>query len=227
MASSRRRSSRSAQVSAATACVSHRTSPSSTARRGSARDSHSPLPESHWISGFRPSTWPPRSFAASAASRSGCRWFAALSEAVRGSSSLSSARDKSRRKGATRPQEWRVELGMELFRRLAPMMAVLGMLAFAACKKSDSSKSADSRAIAQEPASPSGNAPGPDGTTQTKEAGTPAARAETRKVIRTGSVRLTVATYDEARAKLDALLAQIGGYVDSTHVNRGHNSVTD
>jgi hypothetical protein len=114
-----------------------------------------------------------------------------------------------------------------IFRRLTPI-AMLGTLAFAACaKKSDSAS--DSPAMSQ-PASPSGNAPGPDGAEQTKEAGTagtPSARAETRKIIRTGSLRLTVATYDEARAKLDAILEQVGGYVDSTQVNRGSNAVTD
>jgi len=115
---------------------------------------------------------------------------------------------------------------MKLFRRLTPI-AVLGMLAFAAChKKSDSSS--DSHVMSKESATPSGNAPGPT-VDQTKQAGdgVSSARVETRKIIRTGSLRLTVTTYDEARVKLDALLEQIGGYVDSTHVNRGSNSVTD
>lgn len=50
--------------------------------------------------------------------------------------------------------------------------------------------------------------------------------AETRKIIRTGSVYVTVASYDDARSKLDAIVQQVGGYVDSTQVSRGRNSIT-
>lgn len=47
-----------------------------------------------------------------------------------------------------------------------------------------------------------------------------------RKVIRTGHVDLVVATYDEARGKLDALLASTGGYVDSTQVQHSQGAVS-
>ncbi len=48
-----------------------------------------------------------------------------------------------------------------------------------------------------------------------------------RKVIRTGRIELVVGKYDEARAKLDAVLAAAGGYVDSTQVNHYQGSVSN
>ena len=48
-----------------------------------------------------------------------------------------------------------------------------------------------------------------------------------RKLIRTGRVEIVVASYDTARAKIDALLAKAGGYVDSTQVDRRQDAVTD
>lgn len=47
-----------------------------------------------------------------------------------------------------------------------------------------------------------------------------------RKVIRTGRIDLVVATYDEARAKLDAILKAAGGYVDSTNVQHYQGAVS-
>lgn len=47
-----------------------------------------------------------------------------------------------------------------------------------------------------------------------------------RKVIRTGRIDLVVAAYDDARAKLDALLAATGGYVDSTQVQHYQGAVS-
>lgn len=47
-----------------------------------------------------------------------------------------------------------------------------------------------------------------------------------RKVIRTGQISLVVATYDEARIKLDALLKAAGGYVDSTEVQHYEGAVS-
>lgn len=52
------------------------------------------------------------------------------------------------------------------------------------------------------------------------------AEQDGRKVIRTGRIDLVVGKYDEARAKLDALLAGAGGYVDSTQVNHYQGSVS-
>lgn len=48
----------------------------------------------------------------------------------------------------------------------------------------------------------------------------------TRKVIRTGQISLVVATYDDARGKLDALLKAAGGYVDSTQVQHYQGAVS-
>jgi hypothetical protein len=47
-----------------------------------------------------------------------------------------------------------------------------------------------------------------------------------RKVIRTGRIDLVVATYDDARAELDKLLAAAGGYVDSTQVHHYQGTVS-
>jgi hypothetical protein len=48
-----------------------------------------------------------------------------------------------------------------------------------------------------------------------------------RKVIRTGRIELVVATYEDARAKIDALVQAAGGYVDSTQVNRRQDAISD
>ena len=48
-----------------------------------------------------------------------------------------------------------------------------------------------------------------------------------RKLIRTGRVDLVVASYDGARARLDALVARLGGYVDATSVDRRQDTATD
>ena len=50
--------------------------------------------------------------------------------------------------------------------------------------------------------------------------------ADNRKVIRTGRVELVVATYDDARARLDALIKSAGGYIDSTQVERAQTAVS-
>jgi hypothetical protein len=50
---------------------------------------------------------------------------------------------------------------------------------------------------------------------------------DNRKIIRTGRIDLVVATYDDARAKIDKLVEQVGGYVDSTQVNRRQDAISD
>ena len=45
--------------------------------------------------------------------------------------------------------------------------------------------------------------------------------------MRSGHIELVVTSYDEARAKLDAIVAAAGGYIDSTHVVRGQNQISD
>jgi hypothetical protein len=60
--------------------------------------------------------------------------------------------------------------------------------------------------------------------------------ADNRKVIRTGRIDLVVepatnanhaATWDAARAQIDALVAAAGGYVDSTQIQRDGNMVSE
>jgi hypothetical protein len=48
-----------------------------------------------------------------------------------------------------------------------------------------------------------------------------------RKVIRTGRIDLVVATYDDARTKLDTILKAAGGYVDSTNVQHYQGQVSN
>jgi hypothetical protein len=48
-----------------------------------------------------------------------------------------------------------------------------------------------------------------------------------RKVIRTGRIELLVAGYDDARAKIDALVKGAGGYVDSTNITRRQDQISD
>jgi hypothetical protein len=50
---------------------------------------------------------------------------------------------------------------------------------------------------------------------------------EDRKVIRTGRIELVVPAYDAARAKIEAMLAASGGYLDSTNVNHHAGEVSD
>jgi len=65
-------------------------------------------------------------------------------------------------------------------------------------------------------------------TAETKESGLATLPAQdNRKIIRTGRIELVVATYDDARGKLDALIERIGGYVDSTQVTRRQGAISD
>lgn len=97
-------------------------------------------------------------------------------------------------------------------------------LAFTGCKKSDENMDMRAQAVA----AGSGAGSGAGAADKGGKAGLGGARpADTRKVIRTGHVELVVATYAEARAKLDAMLESVGGYVDSTQVNRRASAVSD
>jgi len=110
-------------------------------------------------------------------------------------------------------------------------IALLGALAVVSCsKKEHASATVADAPGASAPAAPpaateahgSGsvaNAPG--------SAGAGAGAADHRKVVRTGRVELLVASYDEARRKLDALLEGAGGYVDSTRVGRHRGAVSE
>jgi hypothetical protein len=105
--------------------------------------------------------------------------------------------------------------------------ALISALAFGGCASSKGDHTAASAEVtrAAPPASPT---PAPDGKEASKGLVEQQGQsAETRKVIRTGHIELVVATYDDARAKLDALLKEIGGYVDSTQVDRRQTAVSD
>ncbi len=56
---------------------------------------------------------------------------------------------------------------------------------------------------------------------------TKAKPTDNRKVIRTGAIQLVIGDYATTRAKLDALLAATGGYVDSTQVSHSQGSVSN
>ncbi len=104
--------------------------------------------------------------------------------------------------------------------------ALLSTLTFAACSKATKHDAAtrgpstgDLKQAEEKPmAAPDGKADGQFRTPTTDPS---------RKVIRTGRIDLVVATYDEARAKLDALLKDAGGYVDSTQVNHSAGAVSN
>lgn len=87
----------------------------------------------------------------------------------------------------------------------------------ASCAKHDRAEVADKAAPS---AAAAGSAAPKDGTVAV-----PVADPQ-RKVIRTGRIELVVATYDEARQKLDAMLAAAGGYVDSTQVQHYRGAVS-
>jgi len=117
--------------------------------------------------------------------------------------------------------------------RLITSLAVAA-LAVAACKKSKSDPAADYRTSPGPTSGTAGEtdkntaADRPDGlafaSDQAKIAGK---STDNRKVIRTGAIQLVVGDYASARAKLDALLAATGGYVDSTQVSHSQGSVSN
>ena len=69
------------------------------------------------------------------------------------------------------------------------------------------------------PAAPPGTAAAgmPD---QKKPGASPIKHVDTRKVIRTGRIELTVESVDASRGKLEALIETAGGYIDSTQVEQ-------
>ncbi|MDQ3365769.1 MAG: DUF4349 domain-containing protein [Myxococcota bacterium] len=103
--------------------------------------------------------------------------------------------------------------------------ALLGSMTLAACNKHADHRPSQAT---------SAGAPAPAGDVQearkqrapVDEPLTLAPAIADRKVIRTGHISLVVGTYDGARAKLDALLQQAGGYVDSTQVHHHQGAVS-
>jgi hypothetical protein len=140
-------------------------------------------------------------------------------------SDLSAKRDNSRPNRTTPRSPPRVTVGMR-----GITIALLGALAVVSCSKKDRAApdTVISRPPAAAPAAPAaGSAAGSASTgTEAAQSLSPAPLADHRKVIRTGRVELVVASYDEARGKLDALLTDAGGYVDSTRVARHRGAVS-
>lgn len=110
--------------------------------------------------------------------------------------------------------------------------ASLALVAFAACQGA-----ADHRSAAPAPDAP---VPGGDkmsldeaAMTEARAGAAPAEQAaglmkpvDNRKIVRTGHVALVVTTYDEARAQLDAIVQQAGGFIDSTRVSHHEGRVS-
>ena len=110
--------------------------------------------------------------------------------------------------------------------------ALLTSLSFAACSKRDAAKEAATPSFATEAAAQgAGSSSTPTSKLDEGKAGADKINAPAvdphRKVIRTGRIELVVKTYDDARAKLDALLAAAGGYVDSTQVHHYQGAVSN
>jgi hypothetical protein len=134
---------------------------------------------------------------------------------------LSPSRDKSRRDSAALAAGSRVEIGMTKLSRLMFVVA----LASGACAKDDHvARSAQAATVAEadaarEPAAPT--------TTPSARAALDPQPHDDRKVIRTGKLEVVVATYDSARAQIEAIVKASGGYIDSTHVERAESRVSD
>jgi hypothetical protein len=105
------------------------------------------------------------------------------------------------------------------------LLALLATLAFAGCAKKSAGDSAPAtRASEAAPSAVAAGSASAGDRKDGKKAGIEIKHVDTRKVIRTGRIDLTVASYDESRARLDAMVESAGGYIDSTQVDR-HGSV--
>src|SRR5688572_10757576 len=117
--------------------------------------------------------------------------------------------------------------------RQATALAALAALVFACGKpKQESAATPAYRDLEVSKAEPAARAPTPAGGQVTeKPADAPGLvelnARDDRKIIRTGHISLVIATYDEARAKIDALVQQAGGYVDSTQVHCRQDAISD
>jgi hypothetical protein len=114
-----------------------------------------------------------------------------------------------------------------------PRIAFLAALAVSACASKDSPyRAADvandpqTTTVAKPVVAPMPATKSDDNGKDIPEGGKGKApeRERERKLIRTGRVEIVVAGYDDARAKLEALVAAAGGFVDSTQVARGQGT---
>jgi hypothetical protein len=117
---------------------------------------------------------------------------------------------------------------MKDHRRLAAA-SLVAALAFTACNaKSDHASATRQAAPASTPAVVADRAEAkPMAGLAVAGAGDAKHVDDGRKVIRTGRIELLVTTYDDARAKIEALVAQAGGYVDATNVTRRQDQISD
>jgi hypothetical protein len=81
-----------------------------------------------------------------------------------------------------------------------------------------------------QPAPPAGTEPGDDHAnrpTRGAFAGLDGKSVvDNRKIVRTGNIDLVVKTYDDTRDKIDAIVKEAGGFVDSTRVSRSEGQVS-
>lgn len=117
---------------------------------------------------------------------------------------------------------------MHLRPRLRPLaLASLVGLALASCSHKAAFESSDERASAvahrDQPAEVAAA-----GASKPADKQRPALGASEagHKVIRIGHVELVIARFDDARGKLDALVRDAGGYIDSTRVVRGQGEAS-
>jgi hypothetical protein len=110
-------------------------------------------------------------------------------------------------------------------------LASLSLLAAPGCKKKGddvmTTRASAAVAAADKPAAAAGS--GSVAATPGTSAGLIKPVVDHRKVIRTGTLELDVEDYAVARGKLDALVAELGGYVDASEVRSGsrtHATVT-
>ncbi len=108
-------------------------------------------------------------------------------------------------------------------RRLATF-AILTGLSFAACAKTKTADSGDPprTVAAAETEATKGTAKGGEDGHGPRAPGP----TDQRKVIRTGRVELVIASYDDARDRLAAIVQQAGGYIDSTQVGHHRGAVS-
>lgn len=110
---------------------------------------------------------------------------------------------------------------MKLLRRLA-IVSLLAALVAPACKQASKADATSSvTAKADEPASPAQKIAGD------AKPGADRVPDDGRKVIRTGTIELLVVSFDDARAKIEAAVAQAGGYIDSTNITRRQDQISD
>jgi len=110
-------------------------------------------------------------------------------------------------------------------RRLASVALLTG-LSFAACAKRDAASNHKHADAPQPPAVASVDAKVTAKGDETRPASELPGPTDKRKVIRTGQIDLVIASYDDTRDKLAAIVKQAGGYIDSTEVAHQRGAVS-